>query len=101
MLLMALNHLLNTEAASNLFMTSFVAVLSFVGGSFVPVGGMSDVMEHVGRYTPNGAAMAAYFDIFQGAGVIGVLDHVLLLLLIAAILSTVAWFVFPRKAGAR
>lgn len=100
-LLMALNHCLETDAASKLFMTSFVAVLSFVGGSFVPVGNMSSVMERVGGFTPNGAAMSAYFDIFQGVGVMGVMDHIGILCLLGVLLMIVAWFVFPRKAGAK
>ncbi|WP_249316515.1 ABC transporter permease [Bacillus sp. FJAT-50079] len=99
-LLTALNHYFNTDVASKLFMTSFVAVLSFVGGSFVPVMTMSEVLEQVGQYTPNGAAMSAYLNIFQGAGVTEVIDHITVLLLFTTIVSAIAWFVFSRKGVA-
>lgn len=98
--LMSLNNRLGSESASKLFMSAFVAVLAFVGGSFTPVGNMSEWLEKIGRMTPNGAAMSAYFDIMQGTGVSGVADHIWILLLLTAVLLAASWLVFPRKVGA-
>ena len=99
-LLMAMNFRLNSEAPSKLFMSGFVAVLAFIGGSFTPVGQMSETMAKIGNLSPNGAAMSAYLDVLQGAGVTEVTNHIFVMLILAAVLSVIGWLVFPRKVGA-
>ncbi|WP_062106701.1 ABC transporter permease [Bacillus niameyensis] len=99
-LLMAINHRLGSESASKLFMSAFVAVLSFVGGSFTPVGNISELLVQIGQLTPNGAAMTAYMKVMQGAGVNEIIGHLFVLLGTAAVLIVSAWFTFPRKERA-
>lgn len=99
-LLMAINHRLDSESASKLFMSAFVAVLSFVGGSFTPVGNISELLVKIGQLTPNGAAMTAYMKVMQGAGVHEIIDHLFVLFGIAVVLIASAWFIFPRKERA-
>ncbi|MEK3889536.1 ABC transporter permease [Bacillus sp. FSL K6-3431] len=99
-LLMAINSRLNSEAASKLFMSGFVAVIAFIGGSFTPVGNMSEWMEKIGQLTPNGAAMSAYLELLRGGTIASVADRILVLLLLAGVLSVVTWLIFPRKGGA-
>lgn len=97
--LSALNHRYRTNAASKIFMNVFVTILSFVGGSFIPVGNMSEVMERIGKLTPNGAAMAAYLDVLQGEGLLGVINHIGALSILAIIFFVIAWLIFPRRVG--
>ncbi len=98
-LLMAINYRLGTDSASQLFMSAFVAVLAFLGGSYIPVGDISASLAQVGLYTPNGAAMSAYLDILQGAVVADISNQLVVLLSLAVLLSAIAWLVFPRRVG--
>ena len=49
-------------------------MLAFIGGSFTPVGNMSEVMAQIGGLSPNGAAMSAYLDVLQGASIADVAE---------------------------
>ncbi|GIN73670.1 hypothetical protein J14TS2_41450 [Bacillus sp. J14TS2] len=99
-LLMAVNYRLNSETASKLFMTAFVAVLSFLGGSFTPVSNMSKTMAQVGQLTPNGAAMEAYKGAMQGVGMDEIFPSLIVLIVITFLLIFSAWLLFPRKGRA-
>lgn len=99
-LLMAMNNRLGTDSSTKLFMSAFVPVIAFLGGSFTPVGSMSDWMVKIGELTPNGAALSAFMDVQQGAGVAEVTDHLSVLLILTVALFAVAILTFPRKAGA-
>lgn len=98
-LLVAIDSRLNSESATKLFSSAFVAIFAFVGGSFTQVGNMSEVIGMVGNLTPNGAAMSAYLEVLQGAKIADISDHLFVLLVLSIVLLVAAWFIYPRKEG--
>src|SRR5699024_12330162 len=43
-----------------------VSVLAFIGGSFFPIGNLSNFFRILGNYTPNGAAKTAFLELLKG-----------------------------------
>ena len=84
-LLTAINFRLNSEVISNFFSSVLVTLMSFLGGSFFPVGDSSKLIQQLGNLTPNGAGMSAYMAILRGDGFSAISQHVLFLILFAAI----------------
>ena len=67
-LLTAINFRLNSEVISNFFSSVLVTLMSFLGGSFFPIGDYSKFIQQLGNLTPNGAGMSAYMAILRGEG---------------------------------
>ncbi|MEW4309356.1 ABC transporter permease [Rossellomorea marisflavi] len=88
----------NTESISSFFSSIGVAVLAFLGGSFGPLAS-GKVMETLADLVPNGAAMTAYFKIFQGYGIQEVLPNLWVMLGFGLISIVVASIVFPKEGG--
>ena len=78
-LLTAINFRLNSEVISNFFSSALVTLMSFLGGSFFPVGDSSKLIQQLGNITPNGAGMSAYMAILRGDGFSEISQHVLFL----------------------
>jgi ABC-2 type transport system permease protein len=96
-LLTALNYRFETERISTMFSGFLVSVLAFVGGSFIPWQGVSDVMWKIGSYTPNGAALQGYLQILQGESLGNLMDPLVTLGVTSVLLLVLAVSLFPKR----
>lgn len=65
--LMALSFRFNTSWVVEIFSTSIVVILGFLGGSFFKMNILSEWLARLGEWIPNGAALTAYLGAMQGA----------------------------------
>jgi ABC-2 type transport system permease protein len=96
-LITALNYRFETERISTVFSGFLVSVLAFVGGSFIPWQGVSDIMWKIGSYTPNGAALQGYLQILQGESLGNLMDPLVTLGVTAVLLLVLAVSLFPKR----
>ncbi|WP_307343392.1 ABC transporter permease [Metabacillus malikii] len=99
-LLTALNFRINSESVSNFFGNVIVAIISFLGGSFIPVGDSASVIGMLGNYTPNGSGMTALLQLLQGEKLAAIYPNILYLLIFGLIMLTLAVASFPKRGDA-
>src|SRR5699024_12372730 len=63
----------------SMFGSLVVSVLAFIGGSFFPIGNLSDFFRILGNYRPNGAAMTAFLELLKGNEGLDIWQHVFVL----------------------
>ncbi|KMK91590.1 ABC transporter permease [Rossellomorea marisflavi] len=88
----------NSETVASFFSSIGVAVLAFLGGSFGPLTS-GKLMGILADLVPNGAAMTAYFKVFQGYGIGDVLPNIWAMLGFGLLAIIVATIVFPKEGG--
>ncbi len=98
-LLTAINFRLNSEVISNFFSSILVTLMSFLGGSFFPIGDSSRLIQQLGNLTPNGAGMSAYMAILRGEGFSEISQHVVFLIVFAALSIVIAALSFPKRGA--
>lgn len=96
-LLTAINYRLDSEMISNFFSSIVVTLMSFVGGSFYPIGDYSKTIQNLGDYTPNGASMSAYLKILRGDGIAELSQYIIFLVLFALTAIIAAALSFPKR----
>ncbi|TLS51618.1 ABC transporter permease [Paenibacillus antri] len=96
-LLTAMNYRLQTGTATDLFSGMMVSLLAFLGGSFFPTAQMSDWLNALGGWTPNGAALSSYLQMLQGADSARWMDDVYRLLGMAVVFAAAAVWMFPKR----
>ena len=98
-LLTAISYRLNSETISNFFSSVLVTLMSFLGGSFFPIGDISKLIQMLGNLTPNGAGMSAYLSLLRGDGFSEISGHVLFLILFAVVSIVIAALSFPKRGA--
>lgn len=98
-LLTAISYRINTEAIMSLFGIVIVSLLAFIGGSFFPIGELSDFIQNMGDLTPNGAGMSAYLSVLRGSSLSAISHHIYFLLLFALGVIFIAAIVFPKRGA--
>ena len=96
-LLTAMTFYVNSLSVANFFVSFLVMVMSFLGGSFIPVHMLSPLMKTIGQWTPNGAAMDAILKILQGFGWTEVSSQCIYLVLFGTLATLVAVICFPKR----
>src|SRR5699024_6440762 len=96
-LLAAISYRANSETVINLFSSTFVAVLALLGGSFFPIGDYSNVVQTMGAFTPNGAAMSAYLNLLRGYSIVDSATQLIFLITFTMILLLIAIASFPKR----
>lgn len=96
-LLTAVTYRLNSESAINFFGTVLVGLMAFMGGSFFPLGDLSDIIGIIGNYTPNGAGMTVYMSILRGEGLVENGTHLIYLGVFTLSLLMIAVLSFPKR----
>lgn len=84
--LTAMNYTVGNMRISNLFDNIIVMIFAALGGSFVPVKGIP-LLEKIGAFTPNGAAINGYIKLMQGYGLVDISSTLILLISIFVIFS--------------
>ncbi|MEI3612551.1 ABC transporter permease [Pseudogracilibacillus sp. SO30301A] len=96
-LLTAISYRMNSESVINFFSTILIAFLALLGGSFFPIGEISNVIQWIGDFTPNGASMSAYLSLLRGEQFIDILPHLSYLVIFTVVLLLVAVLSFPKR----
>ena len=99
MLLTAISYRVNSEVISNFFSSIIVTLMSFLGGSFFPIGDTSNIFQLLGNLTPNGAGMSAYMAILRGDEFSTYSQHLLFIVLFAAVALVIAVISFPKRGA--
>ncbi|WP_368652032.1 ABC transporter permease [Ornithinibacillus sp. 4-3] len=100
-LLTAISYRLKTEAIIGLFTGVITSVLAFLGGSFFPVGELSESIQQIGNMTPNGAALSAYIQLLRGSGIEAVSNYLIFMLSFGIVMIIIAAMSFPKRGAAR
>lgn len=87
----------NSDSASGIFAGGIVTIFSFVGGSFTPVEQISSVIQSIGQWTPNGAAMSAYLQLLQGVNGVQIIPVLIRMAGGAVIIVGIALLFFPKR----
>ncbi|WP_332646919.1 ABC transporter permease [Lysinibacillus sp. 54212] len=98
-LLSAINYRFNSPEASNVFGSSFVAILAFFGGSFFNLNSFAPMLAKIGNLTPNGAALQSFLTLQQGGGIAEITPHIWTLASLAIIIFSTAFLMFPKRGG--
>lgn len=96
-LLTSISYRINSEQVTNFFGTILIAFLALVGGSFFPIGDLSNIIQLIGDFTPNGASMSAYLAILRGDSILEVMEHIVYLLVFILIVLMAAVISFPKR----
>ena len=100
MVIIAFTMRYNNESISNIFGLGFVAILAMVGGSFTPTANLPDFVTQIGEWTPNGIALSALLQWYQGLSLEFIAPMLGRLLIISVICIVVSYLIFPKR-GAR
>lgn len=97
--LSAINYRFNSPEASNVFGTSFVAIMAFFGGSFFNLNSFAPTVAKIGNWTPNGAALQSYLTLQQGGRITELIPYIWILTSIAIVVFIIAFLMFPKRGG--
>lgn len=99
-LLTAISYRTNSEQIISFFSGIIVTIFAFLGGSFFPIGESSSLMQKIGDFTPNGAAMSAYLSIIRGESMMDNLEHLIFICCFAMIAIIIGVLSFPKRGAA-
>lgn len=96
-LLTSISYRMNSEQVANFFGTILIAFFALLGGSFFPIGDLSNVIQMIGDFTPNGAAMSAYLGLLRGDQLGEIIGHVYYLIIFTCFVLGIAIISFPKR----
>ena len=96
-ILTSLCYRMESDSVTDIFSGMFVALFAFLGGSFFPVSQMSDLLQTIGGWTPNGAALSSYVLAMQGAEANVWMQPLYRLAVMAAVFFAVGVWSFPVR----
>jgi ABC-2 type transport system permease protein len=96
-LLTALTVRFENEAFSGIFSSGIVSMLALAGGSFFPVSAMPEMVQSIGGWTPNGAALSAYMQWMQGLGAEALLTPLGRMAVFSVLVLIVSVLIFPQR----
>lgn len=99
-LMVALTLRLESDAVPAIFSGGVISLMAFVGGSFMPLDGMPELLRAIGNWTPNGAALSAYFSWLLEPELDQLTGPLMRIAIVAAVFLLLALALFPRKGGA-
>ncbi|WP_162138555.1 ABC transporter permease [Planococcus halocryophilus] len=98
-LMVALTLKLESDAVPAIFSGGIISLLGIVGGSFMPIESMPEILQAIGNWTPNGAALTAYFSWILQPDTSRLWLPLLRIAATAVLFLLVALALFPRKGG--
>lgn len=99
-LMVAITLRLESDAVPAIFSGGVISLMAFVGGSFMPLDGMPEMLRAIGNWTPNGAALSAYFSWLLEPELGQLTGPLLRITVVAVIFLLLALAIFPRQGGA-
>lgn len=100
-LLTSISYRLNSEVLTNTFQIVVISLCAFLGGSFFPIGDLSQHIQVIGNLTPNGAGLTAYLNILRGNGLSSVTKEVIYLFVLSFVLIVIAVISYPKRRVAK
>lgn len=100
-LLTAISYRLQTETIIGFFTGIVTSILAFIGGSFFPIGELSETIEHLGNMTPNGAGLTAYIQLLRGSSIQDISNYLIFLAGFGAAMILIAAMSFPKRGATR
>ncbi|ANU19922.1 hypothetical protein BBI15_06690 [Planococcus plakortidis] len=98
-LMVAITLRLESDAVPAIFSGGVISLMAFVGGSFMPLDGMPEMLWAIGNWTPNGAALSAYFSWLLEPDFGQLWEPLMRIAIVAAVFLSLALALFPRKGG--
>lgn len=99
-LLTALTIRFGNETITTVFSGGVVTIFAFLGGSFTPTEGLPVIVQQLGGWTPNGAALNAFLLWVQNLEISMLWEPLGRLLLLTLILLILSVMILPRKGEA-
>ncbi|GAA5416914.1 linearmycin resistance permease protein LnrM [Paraliobacillus ryukyuensis] len=96
-LLTAITLRINSYHINNVFSGGITSIFAFLGGSFFPITQLPSMIQVIGEWTPNGAALAAYVEWMQGSAFTDIISTLIKLIGIAVIVFMISMVVFPKR----
>ena len=91
---------LESDAVPAIFSGGVISLMAFVGGSFMPLDGMPEALRAIGNWTPNGAALSAYFSWLLEPDMNQLVGPLARIAAVAVAFLLMALVLFPRKGAA-
>lgn len=98
--LIALTMRFNNDTITTVFSGGVVTIFAFLGGSFTPTEGLPVIVQQLGSWTPNGAALNAFLLWVQNLEIAMLWEPISRLLLISLVLLILSLLIFPRRGEA-
>ncbi|MCM3611573.1 ABC transporter permease [Planococcus sp. MERTA32b] len=99
-LLTAMTMRFGNDTITTVFSGGVVTIFAFLGGSFTPTEGLPAIVQQLGGWTPNGAALNAFLIWVQNLEISMLADPVGRLLLLTVLLLSLSVIILPRKGEA-
>lgn len=99
-LMVAITLRLESDAVPAIFSGGVISLMAFVGGSFMPLDGMPEALRAIGNWTPNGAALSAYFSWLLEPDMNQLVGPLARIAAVAVAFLLMALVLFPRKGAA-
>lgn len=96
-LMVAITLRLESDAVPAIFSGGVISLMAFVGGSFMPLDGMPEMLRAIGNWTPNGAALSAYFSWLLEPDLGQLTGPLMRIGIVAVVFLLLALALFPRK----
>lgn len=100
-LLTAISYRFKSDAIIGFFSGVVTSILAFIGGSFFPIGELSETIAHLGNLTPNGSGLSAYIQIIRGSGLEDVANYLIYMISFGVVMIIVAAMSFPKRGSTR
>lgn len=96
-LMTSISYKMNSEQAFNFLGSILVPLFALVGGSFFPIGNLSYVIQVIGDFTPNGAAMSGYLSLLRDDDLLNIMPYLSYLIIFTCIALLMAVVSFPKR----
>lgn len=91
---------LQNDAVPAIFSGGVISLMAIVGGSFMPLGGLPETLQAIGNWTPNGAALTAYFSWLLETDLAKLTAPLTRIGITALLFLTAALALFPKRGEA-
>ncbi|WP_394120443.1 ABC transporter permease [Planococcus donghaensis] len=99
-LLTALTMRFGNDTITSVFSGGVVTIFAFLGGSFTPTEGLPAIVQQLGGWTPNGAALNAFLIWLQNLEISMLFEPLGRILLLTVLLLSLSVMILPRKGEA-
>ncbi|MFD1414672.1 ABC transporter permease [Oceanobacillus jeddahense] len=100
-LLTAISYRFKSDAIVGFFSGVVTSIFAFIGGSFFPIGELSETIQFIGDMTPNGSGLSAYIQLLQGNGVDDISNYLIYMIGFGILMIVVAAISFPKRGSTR
>lgn len=100
-LLTAISYRFESDAINGFFSGVVTSIFAFIGGSFFPIGELSETIQHIGDLTPNGSGLSAYIQLLRGSSIADVSNYLIYMIGFGMVMIAAAAMSFPKRGATR